>query len=274
MRLVIISVFLIFVALIGFSNLSLFQPMSDKKSNILKAGYSNEAPYAYLDPEGNVTGIFPMVLQENITALGYNSVDWVLLSFNELIPALQSKRIDVIAAGLTISAKRSAQLCFAAPLVSSKSGLLWLKTNSKYKPEKPIASQTLTVATLAGAIEENYISQHDNFTQLRVPDVHFGVLSLIQKKADLLVLTEPALKAIVAKYPHEFQVKQETSIFPHMHYAAFAFSKEKSDLLSLWNRLQQNTIKKSYFQSEVEQSGLSTLSIKDDLTKACYSNEY
>lgn len=272
MRLAIASVLIIF-ALIGLSNLNSIPLMSDENSKTLKAGYSNEAPYAYIDQEGNVSGIFPMVLQEHLEALGYNSVEWVLLSFNELIPALQSNRIDVIAAGLTVSAKRSAQLCFATPLVSSKSGLLWLKINSNYQPETPIANQTLTVATLAGAIEENYIKQHSNLTQLQVPDVNFGIVALIQKKADVLALTEPTLKAIIAKYPDEFQAEQETSILPLQHYAAFAFSKEKSDLLSVWNPLQQDTTNNSDFRSKVEQLGLSPLGIEDDLTKACYSNE-
>ncbi len=117
--------------LVLFSCSALIACSEAGESQILKVGYTQEAPYSRISAQGAAAGVFPDMAKKVADDLGYERIEWVLLSFDNLIPALKDNRIDLIAAGMSISKSRSEMLCFARPLVSSASAFLFNQSNAR-----------------------------------------------------------------------------------------------------------------------------------------------
>ena len=100
------------------------QPAEDtltriKNEKVLRVGYANEAPFAYLDQDtGAVTGEAPAIAKYIAAKNGAEKVEGVLTEFGALIPGLQAGRYDVIAAGMYITPERAQQVLFTAPTYS------------------------------------------------------------------------------------------------------------------------------------------------------------
>lgn len=80
----------------------------------LKVGLSADYPPLHYKHEGRIVGVEP----DNALALGKimgRNIKVVELPFDQLIPALQSGKIDIIMSGLSVTAARSEQVMFADP---------------------------------------------------------------------------------------------------------------------------------------------------------------
>lgn len=87
-----------------------------QREGVVRIGYANEAPYAYLDPDtGRVTGEAPEVARAVLDQLGVERVEGVLTEFGSLIPGLRAQRFDLIAAGMYITPPRCRQVAFSEP---------------------------------------------------------------------------------------------------------------------------------------------------------------
>src|ERR1700740_222386 len=70
-----------------------------QRTGEVRIGYANEAPFAYTQPDGKVTGESPEISRKIFEKLGVKKVDAVLTEWGSLIPGLRAGRFDVIAAG-------------------------------------------------------------------------------------------------------------------------------------------------------------------------------
>src|SRR5690606_9449688 len=87
-----------------------------KAAGTIRVGYANEAPYAYMDSGSNkVTGEAVEIARVVLKRMGVNEVEGVLTEFGSLIPGLQAKRFDIIAAGMYITPERCQQALFSNP---------------------------------------------------------------------------------------------------------------------------------------------------------------
>jgi polar amino acid transport system substrate-binding protein len=86
-----------------------------KKAGVIRVGFANEAPYAYADSSGKLTGEAPAVATAIMAELGVPKLEGVLTEFGALIPGLLANRFDIIAAGMFITPKRCAQILFSNP---------------------------------------------------------------------------------------------------------------------------------------------------------------
>lgn len=93
-------------------------PLADKLAakEPLRIGFANEAPFSFASPDGSIKGSDIVVLEKVLGAMGAGEFDAVLMPFGSLIPALKSKRIDIIASGLYIRPDRCTQVSFAEPV--------------------------------------------------------------------------------------------------------------------------------------------------------------
>ena len=88
---------------------------SAKKAGVLRVGFANEAPYAFADTSGKLTGEAPTVAEAIMKQLGVPKLEGVLTEFGALIPGLLANRFDMIAAGMFITPKRCGQILFSNP---------------------------------------------------------------------------------------------------------------------------------------------------------------
>ncbi|MGD8931978.1 MAG: ectoine/hydroxyectoine ABC transporter substrate-binding protein EhuB [Chromatiales bacterium] len=87
-----------------------------RQEDIVRLGYANEAPYAYLDRQsGRLTGEAPEIARVILEQMGVARIEGVLTEWGALIPGLKAGRFDIIAAGMYITPKRCREIAFTNP---------------------------------------------------------------------------------------------------------------------------------------------------------------
>jgi polar amino acid transport system substrate-binding protein len=128
-----------------------------KQQGYVRVGFANEAPYGYADPSGKLTGEAPEVARVIFKKMGIGELQGVLTEFGSLIPGLQARRFDVIAAGMFINPERCAQILFSEPDYQAKTAFLVKKGNPKgILKYEDVTSSGAKLGVLAGAVEGGY----------------------------------------------------------------------------------------------------------------------
>lgn len=144
---------------------------------IVERGYAriaiaNEAPYAYVDSSGTARGPGPEVARLVLARLGVDDVQWVVTSFDRLIPGLEAGRFDMVAAEMAIEPHRCARVTFSAPNTSYGEGLLVPAGNplGLHSLDDFARRDDLLVAIMAGANQQGLL------TALGIPEERVVVI--------------------------------------------------------------------------------------------------
>jgi polar amino acid transport system substrate-binding protein len=86
-----------------------------KSQGIVRLGIAGEAPYGYIDDQGEFTGEAVELAKVIFKRLGIAKVQPVATDFSSLIPGLNSQQFDMVSAGMYINEDRCAQVIFADP---------------------------------------------------------------------------------------------------------------------------------------------------------------
>src|SRR5947208_751934 len=118
--------------LIAFAAIAALSASAPSQAQPLKVGTnSNGAPWSFHDPKSNTQqGIAVELITEIAKDVGFQ-IELVPMGLAELIPALNSKRTDIIAANLLISPERKALIDFSDPIAPGGDGLAVLKGDTK-----------------------------------------------------------------------------------------------------------------------------------------------
>lgn len=212
---------------------------------VIRVGYSQEAPYSYIDSSRDVAGESPDTARAVLKIIGIKRIDWRLLEFGSLIPELQAGRIDMIASGMFVTRERSEQVLFSSPVLAVKQGLLVRRGNPKniHGYLDIMNHPDAVLAVLEGAVEHDYaksIGVPDSRI-IAVPDALTGVAAVKSRRADCLALSRISISAIVKsdrsgllEEAHPFVEYLEDGI-PVRGYTAFAFRRQDADLANLVN---------------------------------------
>lgn len=123
-----------------------------QKKGSLTVAVANEIPYGYADPSGKVLGAGPEVATAVLKRLGINKIDWQVTNFSSLIPGLQAKRFDMVAAEMAILPDRCNTVIYSEPNTSYGEGLLVKAGNPKnIKGYEDFKEGNYKVAIMAGA---------------------------------------------------------------------------------------------------------------------------
>lgn len=236
------------------------------KPEYLSIGYSQEAPYAFVSHGAQLEGVFVTAAGQIAQALQVKQLDWLLIEFFKLIHSVQSQRIDVIGAGLTITPERALALCFAEPLLQAPSAFLTLANKKQGLP----AEGSAPIAVLAGSIEQQQLlSQHK---PLRiVATVREGALAVLDSSAQAFALTKPALLALMQDFPGQFAIVEDKTLLPAKHLSAFAFADNNARLLFRWNSAQRQLRQQQAFIALSQKSGFSLPELPQEISRSCYA---
>ena len=113
---------------------------------------STYPPYESRDPAGNLVGFDIDLMQIIADKLG-KTLDWQDMAFDALIPALVTKRIDVVIAGLSITPERAERVLFSKPYEISVSAFI-VQAGSPIKDLAALNGKT--VAVQIGTVQETY----------------------------------------------------------------------------------------------------------------------
>jgi polar amino acid transport system substrate-binding protein len=237
-RLITIAILVCLAGFIAFLTLKPRQEQPDAlkraiADGVLRIGYANEAPFAYLDPAtGAVTGEAVEIARAVTAKLGIKRLDGVLTEFGALIPGLQAGRFDVIAAGMYITAPRATQVAFTDPTYVVREGFMVTKGNplQLHSYADVVANPKARLGVVAGAVEHGYAKTLGvPADQLIVfPDNASGIAGLGSDRADALALTSLTIRDLLERGAKETLERAEPFTDPVIDgrpargYGAFA----------------------------------------------------
>jgi len=237
----------------------------------VRIGYAVEAPYAFLDSAGNVTGESPELARIVAKKLGFQRVIWRQVEFAHLLDELQAGRIDIVASGMFETSERSRVVNFSHYTFRVREGLLVPRGNPRriHSYKQALKLGNVKIAVISGAVEETLLRRL-GFTEkqlLCVPDALTGFSALKARVVDGLALSSPTVNWMAAqsqlggiKSTAQFEATTDSSD-NITGYGAFAFRKEDRRLLDAWNSVLKDYVGSREHLALVSKFGFSELEL-------------
>jgi polar amino acid transport system substrate-binding protein len=213
----------------------------------IRVGYANEAPFAYVDPaSGRLTGEAPEIARIVLADLGITEVEGVLTEFGSLIPGLQARRFDIIAAGMYVLPERCNEIAFSNPTYSVGTAFVVRAGNPKrlHGYEDLARQPDATLGVVAGAVERSY-ARGAGIPDKRVmvfPDAPSALEGVAAGRVDAYAGTSLTVNDLLARAKSP-RVERATPFTdpviedkPVRGYGAFGFRKADVDLVEAFNR--------------------------------------
>ena len=125
-----------------------------RKQGYIRVGFANEAPFAFANGAGQLTGESPTVFRHVMQQLGIETVDGVLTEWGALIPGLRAGRFDAIVASMYITPARCKQVAFANPTYGIGEALVVQTGNPQAVTNyQDAVEKDLKIAFVAGTAE-------------------------------------------------------------------------------------------------------------------------
>jgi polar amino acid transport system substrate-binding protein len=231
-----------------------------QRTGEIRIGYANEVPYAYIDLQGRVTGESPEIAKAVFARLGVTKIEPVLTEWGALIPGLQARRFDVIAAGMYVTPARMQQVLFADPHYQMRDTLLvQLGNPSDLGSYADIAANpALRLAIVAGTAEYGYAigaGVHEEQI-LQVPNTIAQFQAVMTQRAEAAVGTALTMKDMADKSGGRLEAVADFTDDPsHVGYGALAFRKEDGDLRDAVNTVMKQWLGTDEHMATVEPFG-------------------
>lgn len=204
------------------------------RTGVIRIGYAVEAPFAFVDAQGQVSGESPAVARTVWQRLGIRT-EWVQTDFASLIPQLRTGRFDQIASGLFIRPDRQQLVAFTQPSLCLQPALLVRQGNPlQLRSLADIAYQEQArLAVITGAVEAADAARAgipgDRILAFATPDL--AIQAMQQGQADALALSAPAIKQLAARHTDMQRSQPLTTPDTSSGCAAFAFRLTDKKLL-------------------------------------------
>ncbi|MFJ9029344.1 ectoine/hydroxyectoine ABC transporter substrate-binding protein EhuB [Streptomyces sp. NPDC102274] len=128
-----------------------------KSQRTVRLGIAGEAPYGFIDDQGDFTGEAVELAKVIFKRLGIGAVQPVATDFSSLIPGLNSQQFDVVSAGMYINKERCAQVIFADPEYQMLDSFIVRKGNPKgLHSYQDVVRTKAKIATGTGYAEIDY----------------------------------------------------------------------------------------------------------------------
>lgn len=234
-----------------------------RRDGRIRLGYAVEAPFAFLQPGGELAGESPELARLVVGRLGLGQAQFVATEFEALIPGLEAGRFDVIAAGMFATPERERRVAFSLPTVRVAQGLLVGRGNPLrlHSYEQAAADRGARVATLGASVEEELL-RGLGMSEPRlvvVPDARTGRVAVESGLADALALSAPSIQWDAAhgglgnlEQAAPFQQPRSPA---RLGYVAFAFRKDDRKLLEAWNRALRSLVGGQQHRAILERLG-------------------
>ena len=194
---------LLAISLLGFTGLSAQAETIDdiKKRGEIRVGLSTFVPWAFRDKTGNLVGFEIDVATKLAQDLGVK-LQLVNTAWDGIIPALQSKKFDVIISGMSVNEKRKLSIDFSSPYGSSGYILLAAKKHEG-KMIADFNSRSMTFSTRRGGVPATLAKK--NFPKaklLQFDEDGLAALELLTGKVDAIVDTSVSASKVKDENPN------------------------------------------------------------------------
>jgi polar amino acid transport system substrate-binding protein len=189
----------ILVGLLGTSSALTQSCLESVKAKGLTVGTSPDyPPFESLDKNNKIIG-FDVDLVNLIGAELGVRVNIIGQSFDGLIPALLSKKIDLIAAGLTITEERKKSVDFSRPYISGPNVIITRKETTGISKLEDLAGKK--VAVQIGSAQEK-IAREVKGAEVKSYNLYTdAALAVNTRQADALIVHRFVGRAFLKQYP-------------------------------------------------------------------------
>jgi len=224
-----------FVMVVGFASMAVAGTLDEiaQRGELRVACQTQGPPFSFIDKNGKRTGssieLCEMLAKDMGVKATFLDFDW-----DGLIPALLSKKADILAADMTPTIKRAMKIGFTRPFMYTGS-VLFIKSDSPIKSLADAKKAGLKAAVLLGSTGETIAKK--TFPQAELKSYKGGgpllIDAVLQGQADFGVNDASAVVGQMANYP-----PNSLRILPDMlskEPLAFAVRYDSQDLLELVN---------------------------------------
>ncbi|MHB8095023.1 MAG: transporter substrate-binding domain-containing protein [Candidatus Aminicenantales bacterium] len=216
-----------------------------RREGIIRIGYAVEAPYVFLDGQGNPTGAEFDVAGRIAGRMGIPRIEWIQTDFSSLIADLEEGHFDAIVAGMFITPERGRRVIFSEPTFRVSQAFLVRAGNPRglHAYEDAVRNREVRIAVLSGSIEEEAIRRL-GVPEARivvVPDALTGRVAVESDLAEGLALSVPTVRFMARRQmlgltevadPFE----QPIALGRFAGFGGVAFGKTDRRLCREWNR--------------------------------------
>ena len=185
-------------------------------------------PFGYLE-NGNIAG-FDYDIMSEIAKLTDMKVEFNQMQFAGLLPALQTKKIDAIIAGMTVTEERKQFVNFSETYYVSSQVILVHRDNNSINSFDNLDGKN--VGTVIGTTGDTIMTENERVNVRKFDTGAEAVLSLKEKKIDAIVFDKEPCKNF-AKYNAEIKLIESDAIEENY---AIAVRKEDTSLLENINK--------------------------------------
>lgn len=196
----------------------------------LEAGY---LPFEMRNKKGEIVGFDVDMATEMAKAMGVK-LKLVNTAWDGIIPALMTKKFDIIMSGMTITQERNLKVNFCLPyIVVGQTVLVASKHEGTITSYRDLNDPKYTIATKLGTTGDlstkKYIpkAKRNAFEDERV-----AIMEVVNGKADAFVYDHPMCAVNNAKYPGKFLFLDEPFTFEPL---GWAIRKGDPDMLNWMN---------------------------------------
>ena len=173
-----------------------------KRGELVIGTMGNMPPLNMTTKDGQTIGFEVDLAQLMANAMGVK-YRFEKMAFSELLPALQSGKVDMILSGMTITPDRNLKVAFVGPyFISGKAFLTKLKTIADVKDAAEINSPDTKLVALRGSTSQTFVQKFiDKATLWTVDNYDEGINMVLQDQVDAMVADYPICLVSVFRYP-------------------------------------------------------------------------
>ena len=227
----IITIFIIIFSLIlsCSSDKNSSESLGNSEDKIIYVGIDAAfPPFGYLE-NGNIAG-FDYDIMSEIAKLTDMKVEFNQMQFAGLLPALQTKKIDAIIAGMTVTEERKQFVNFSETYYVSSQVILVHRDDNSINNFDNLDGKN--VGTVIGTTGDTIMTENERVNVRKFDTGAEAVLSLKEKKIDAIVFDKEPCKNF-AKYNAEIKLIESDAIEEDY---AIAVRKEDTSLLENINK--------------------------------------
>lgn len=228
-----------------FLIISCGKPVENKKS-VLKVGMELKwPPFEMVDGNGNATGISVDLAKELGKELGME-VKIVDTAFGSLIPALETGKIDVAIASMSITEERAKKIDFSKPYFYFKLVTLVNKKSNIKSKDELFKRETVRFVGPKAFVSLRIPAEKANKPILReFDDKSTAVLEVVQDKADAFIIDAIAAAEFNKKYPLQTDIIWDAV---QLSPIGMGVKKGNKELLDKLNRFIENAEKNGVYK--------------------------
>lgn len=168
---------------------------AEKKEKLYVGTNAEFPPFEYLE-EGKVVG-FDIDFINAIGEVMGKEIVVKDMSFDGLLPALQTNKVDVVVAGMTATEERKKAVNFSQPYYSANQVIILAEGNNDIKDFADLKGKK--VAVMLGFTGDVVVSEMEDVKVERFNAAYAGIMALQNGKVDAVVLDSETANNYVAK---------------------------------------------------------------------------